>query len=130
MGCEREQCPAEDAEPDDVEKNADDEHGDGSRDKGCKDRAFHHHHGAALRIVDPVRVWNPLRRGCFAVVPCRGGKGAGPNRVPRWSFRPAPFWSRPDRSSERPASVAALTRRCCRISTPGCRATAARKRRN
>jgi hypothetical protein len=33
MGCEREQCPAEDAEPDDVEKNADDEHGDGSRDK-------------------------------------------------------------------------------------------------
>jgi hypothetical protein len=86
MGCEREQCPAEDAEPDDVEKNADDEHGDGSRDKGCEGRAFHHHHGAALRIVDPVGVWNPLRRGCFAVVPCRGGKRAGPNRVPRWSW--------------------------------------------
>jgi hypothetical protein len=74
MGCEREQGPAEDAEPDDVEKNADDEHGDGSRDKGCEGRAFHHHHGAELRIVDPVRVWNPLRRGCFVVVPCRGGK--------------------------------------------------------
>src|ERR1700730_4943273 len=87
MGWEREQCPAEDAEPDDVEKNADDEHGDGSRDKGCKGRAFHRHHGAALRIVDPVRVWNPQWSGCFAVVPCRGGKGAGPNRAPRWSFQ-------------------------------------------
>src|ERR1700722_10635597 len=130
MGCEREQCPAEDAEPDDVEKNADDEHGDGSRDKGCEGRAFHHHHGAALRIVDPVGVWNPLRRGCFCRSALPGRETRGPQSsatlelVPRWSFRPAPFWSRPDRSSERPASVAALTRRCCRISTPGCRASA------
>jgi hypothetical protein len=46
-----------------VEKNADDEHGDGSRDKGCIDRTFHHHHGAALGIADPVRAWNPLRSG-------------------------------------------------------------------
>ena len=56
MGCEREQCPAEDAEPDDIKKNANDEHGDGPRDKGCKGRAFHHHHGAVLGIADPVRV--------------------------------------------------------------------------
>ena len=61
MGCEREQCPAEDAEPGDIKKNANDEHGDGPRDKGCKGRAFHHHHGAVLGIADPVRVWNPLR---------------------------------------------------------------------
>src|SRR5450432_42284 len=78
MGCEREECPAEDAEPDDVEQNADDEHGDGSRDKGCEGRAFHHHHGAALRIVDPVRVWNPLLESpaawMFCRSACRGGK--------------------------------------------------------
>jgi len=64
MGCEREQCPAEDTEPDDIEKNADDDHGDGSHNKGCKGRAFHHHHhGAVLGIANPARVWNPLRSG-------------------------------------------------------------------
>src|SRR5258705_11395156 len=35
----------------------------GSRDKGCRGRAFHHHHGADLRIAEPTRVWNPLRSG-------------------------------------------------------------------
>jgi hypothetical protein len=44
-----------------LRKNVDDEHGDGSRDKDCKGRAFHHHHGAVQGITDPVRVWNPLR---------------------------------------------------------------------
>jgi len=59
---EREQCPTEDTEPDNIEKNADDDHGDGSRDKGCKGRAFHHHHhGAGQGIADAARVWNPLR---------------------------------------------------------------------
>jgi hypothetical protein len=56
---EREQCPTEDTESDNIEKNADDDHGDGSRDKGCKGRAFHHHHGAVEGIADPARVWNP-----------------------------------------------------------------------
>jgi hypothetical protein len=45
-GCEREQCPADDAKPDDIEENAYDKHGDGSGDNGCQGHAFHHHHGA------------------------------------------------------------------------------------
>jgi hypothetical protein len=64
VGCERKQCPTEDAEPSYVEKNADDEHDGGSRDKNRKDRAFHHHHhhhGAILGIADPVRILNPVR---------------------------------------------------------------------
>jgi hypothetical protein len=61
LDCEREQCPTEDTEPNDIEKNADDDHGDGSRDKGCKGRAFHHHHGAVQGLTDPAHVWNPLR---------------------------------------------------------------------
>src|SRR6478672_6420998 len=64
MGCEREQCPAENAEPDDVKKNANNDHSDGSRDKDCKGRAFHHHHGAIQRIADLASVWNPLRSSC------------------------------------------------------------------
>jgi len=61
--CEREQRPTEGAEPNNIEKNADDNHGDGSRDKDCKGRAFHHHHGADPRIADPARFWNPLQSG-------------------------------------------------------------------
>jgi hypothetical protein len=61
VDCESEQCPTEDTEPDNIEKNVDDDYGDGSRDKGCKGRAFHDHHGAVQGITDRARVWNPLR---------------------------------------------------------------------
>jgi hypothetical protein len=45
--------------------HADDDHGDGSRDKGCRGRAFHHHHGAVVGIADPARFWNPFSEsGC------------------------------------------------------------------
>src|SRR5438874_278730 len=49
---------------------------------------------------------------CRSAMPGRERRGpqssATLELVPRWSFRPASFWSRPDRSGERPASVAAL----------------------
>src|SRR5450432_2550229 len=50
MDSKREQCPTYDTESDDVEKNTDNDHGDGSRDRGCRGRAFHHHHGAIARV--------------------------------------------------------------------------------
>ena len=43
---EREDQPAEQADPEHAEDKSDDKHGGSLRDKRCDGRAFHHHHGA------------------------------------------------------------------------------------
>ena len=45
---EREDQPAEQADPEHAEDESDDKHGGSLRDKRCDGRAFHHHHGAVL----------------------------------------------------------------------------------